>query len=127
MKWTVACLVLIWSILPAACAPSDPAQGAGDEPPDEEPYLTGKVVSLQKTGASGSIHLRGRPGNGGEPEAVATVSGEVPLVRETGAGAFEAVSFDDIAEGDTVSLWITGPVRESFPVQVDASFIAVQE
>lgn len=173
MNRTVACLcIILTGALVSACSQPDVVLGSGgggatarpvsggDEPPADDPYLTGKIVSIATAepvtdncvdpadvdadgdgtvssndppacnpdpDVFGSIHIKGTPGAGGEPEAVATVADDVPLVRKTGGGAYEPVAFGDLAEGDVVSLWITGEVLESFPVQVRATFIVVEQ
>ena len=103
------------------CVPPDPnpdpnAMVSSDDPPVCNPNPT----------TFGSIHLKGhRADQGGKTETVFSVTKDIPLVRET-QGAYEPVDFDDIEKGDRVSVWITGMVLESYPTQVEATFIVVR-
>ena len=163
-------LVLVGLVVMAGavgCEAPDVSLGSGDggggaaggtvpQLPDEDPFLTGRVVAVAATepvttdcvseadldpdgtvssddppicnpnpDTFGSIHVRGDNATG-ESEIVATVGKDVPVVRRDAQGNLEPAAFDDIGEGDTVTLWITGPVMESFPVQGSASYVAIE-
>lgn len=75
----------------------------------------------------GSVGVKGnRADQGGDTEIVAYVKKTVPIMRRAG-GSFKPVAFDDLRNGEVVSLWITGPVMESYPLQGEASFIVVEK
>jgi hypothetical protein len=132
------------------------AGGTVPQLPDEDPFLKGEVVAVNATEpvttdcvseadldrdgtvssddppicnpnphTFGSIHVRGDNATG-ESEIVATVGKDVPIVRRDAAGNLEPAAFEDISKGDTATLWITGPVMESFPVQGSASYVAIE-
>lgn len=76
----------------------------------------------------GSLHVKGtNASQGGETEIVATVNKTVPVVREGAGGKLEPVRFSELAKGDVISLWITGEVMESYPLQGTATYVLVEE
>ena len=58
---------------------------------------------------------------GGDKAAV-TVTTDTRILRQT-AGALERAAFDDLATGQQVAVWFSGPVAESYPVQATAATI----
>ena len=60
----------------------------------------------------------------GEDKASVTITRDTTILREDGQG-FAAATFDDLPEGQTVQVWITGAVAESYPVQVTATAIVL--
>lgn len=76
---------------------------------------------------AGTIHVRRTDGQDGETEIVATIGVQTPVARRTAAGGVEPIGFDDLAQGDTVTLWVTGPVMESFPVQAGADYVLQEQ
>ena len=124
---------------------------AASQPPDEAPYVRGDIAAvtpakpvttdcvsesdLDPNGSVssddppicnpnptvfGSIHVKG------DTEMVATLGRQVPIMRRAGDG-FEPVAFEDLAVGQKVSVWATGPIMESFPVQGAASFVLLED
>lgn len=76
----------------------------------------------------GTVGVKGdRADQGGETEMVASVKKTVPIARRTDDGELETIPFDELSKGDVVSLWITGQVMESYPMQGEAAFIVVEE
>jgi hypothetical protein len=63
---------------------------------------------------------------GGGNAAAVTVTAETVVVQEFGGG-YEPAAFGLLRQGQTVAVWTTGPVRESFPVQLEASGIVIRE
>ncbi|MCH7617033.1 MAG: DUF3221 domain-containing protein [Chloroflexi bacterium] len=57
-------------------------------------------------------------------KAVVRVEGDTLLFQESGSALME-VTFADLTVGQTVAAWFTGPVAESYPVQVKASQIVI--
>ena len=139
----VLCGALV-ALLAACGAP----QAASAEPPAEAPYVKGTIVSVVATepvtedcvsesdldpdgtvssddppmcnpnpSVFGTVHVRG------STEVVATVGKTTPIVDAEGA----AVAFEDLAEGAAVSVWMEGPIMESFPAQGAASFLLVED
>ena len=82
---------------------------SSDDPPVSNPNPT----------VFGSIHVKG------STEVVATIGKTVPIMRRAG-GAYEPVPFEGLAKGDEVTVWMAGPIMESFPAQGGAAFILVE-
>lgn len=75
----------------------------------------------------GGIQVTGKAEGQGETEIVATVHKTTPIARRLGDGSVEAAAFSDLREGIAVSLWISGPVMESYPLQGTASYVVLEE
>ena len=52
------------------------------------------------------------------------VEGDTRILRQVGNAMME-VTFADLTVGQTVEAWFTGPVAESYPVQVKTSQIVI--
>ena len=50
---------------------------------------------------------------------------EVAALLHQKNGDAQRVGFDALAVGQTVQVWFTGPLKESYPVQVDAKQIVI--
>jgi len=57
-------------------------------------------------------------------KAVVRVESDTRIYRQVGNAMMEA-TFADLAVGQTVVAWFTGPVAESYPVQVKAAQIVI--
>lgn len=55
---------------------------------------------------------------------VLTVTTDTLIQRQVGE-ALEPASFGDLRVGQDVKVWLTGSVRESYPVQADAKKIVI--
>jgi hypothetical protein len=55
---------------------------------------------------------------------VLTVTGQTALLQRKN-GEAQRVGFDALAVGQTVQVWFTGPLKESYPVHVDAKQIVI--
>ena len=98
----------------------------GDLDPDGTVSSDDPPVCNPNPDTRGSIHVKGEAGTG-ESEIVASIAKSIPIVRRDGDGNIEPAAFEDLAEGDTVTLWITGAVMESFPVQGAASYVVIEQ
>ena len=89
------------------------------EVPGEPAFIRG---SITRVGDGWGYLVEGTPAAWHrEDRAYFTATGATILRRGGGrAGAAE------LAVGRAVSVWITGPVRESYPVQVDARVIVLE-
>jgi len=73
-------------------------------------------------GARGSVRVESaHPEPGSYDKAVVAWDGETRIARRDGTPA----TADELAKGVAVSVWFTGPVRESYPVQAFARLIVV--
>lgn len=131
---------------------TQPAAPAVEPPPSDPPFLTGRIVSVTTTEpvttdcvsesdldadgsassddppicnpdpeSHGSIHVKGHT------EMVATILKGTPLARRTAGGGVEPIEFADLSDGAAVSLWVDGPVMESYPLQGGASYVLLED
>jgi hypothetical protein len=110
--------------------------GCGPRLPSDPPAIRGYVTSVSasaggssSTASAGTILVEASNGAAGASldKASLTVAGGVPVLRVTRGGTVEAASFADLRVGTKVEAWVDGPVRESYPVQADASCVAIVE
>ena len=93
-----------------------------------EPDLTGKINSIQqipKDEKPGMI-LVDSPGNQTSDKYVLTVTTETLILRHFGK-ALEPASLGELQVGQQIQVWLSGPVRESYPAQADAKKIVIVE
>lgn len=117
---TAGLVLLILATGACARPPAEPAGG----PPDEPPYIEGSITSVSQ-GGSGTVVMVEEPGGGGNKAAV-TIGPETVVVQEFGGG-YEPAGIDQLGQGRRVAIWTSGPVMESFPVQLTASGIVIRE
>ncbi len=55
---------------------------------------------------------------------VVTITEATNIFRQDGESYTEA-AFDSLEAGQTVAIWFSGPVKESYPMQVDAGQIVI--
>ena len=87
--------------------------------PAEPAFLRGAIT---RAGDSWGYLVEGTPGPGHREDKAYFTVGGATILRRGGGRAGAA----DLAVGRVVSLWITGPVRESHPVQVDARVVVLE-
>ena len=109
-------------VLLSACTSDDDAAPAADGPD-----IRGVITSI--TGGSGdvtgSVRIEGAiDQDTAYDKAVVRVEGDTRIFRQAGNALME-VTFSDLTVGQTVEAWFTGPVAESYPVQVKASQIVI--
>ncbi len=93
-----------------------------------QPDLTGKINSIQQA-LQGDIPGRllvDSLGNQTSGKYVITVSADTSIQRQIGQ-ELEPAGFDDLQVGQKINLWLSGPVRESYPAQADAKKIVIVE
>lgn len=105
----------------AACAA--PTGGPAGGPPDGPPYIEGTASAVTPADGGGTVLVE-EEGEGNK--AVLTVTADTTVVQEVGGG-YEPITFDQLAEGQRVAVWVSGPVRESFPVQATADAVVIRE
>ena len=94
---------------------------AGGPPPDQPPYIDGTITSVTPSETAGVVLVEAT-----DTTAAVTVTSQTVVVQEL-RGGYEPVSLAHLGPNLCVSVWITGPVRESFPVQVQAAAIVIRE
>jgi hypothetical protein len=86
----------------------------------ETPYIQGTITATDAR--SVRVETPGPRLPGREDKAVVFFGASPDIRWRDGRSASRA----DLVPGKVVSVWITGPVRESYPVQVDATVIVVE-
>lgn len=98
--------------------------------PDEAPSIVG-TVETRTAGPEGSsevtILVRGKPEQGAQYDAASIRVTEEAKVFRGSREAPELASPQDIAQGARVSVWFTGPVAESYPVQASAGTVLIED
>ncbi|MPZ72020.1 MAG: hypothetical protein GEU74_02110 [Nitriliruptorales bacterium] len=115
MTHRVVRLVLV--VILTGCADAGGGQQV-TRPPAGEPYIDGTVKRVEPPE---SIQVGER---GGGNEAVLRITPQTRLLREFGGG-YEPAVFADLREGQAVSVWVAGPIAESFPVQAAADAVVI--
>lgn len=96
--------------------------------PDRDPDITGVIThvsAVQGPNSLGTIRVEANPADSsGSPKYVLTLTrGTILVVRPN--EITEPLDFAQVMVGQRVSAWITGPVRESYPMQATASHVLV--
>ena len=109
-------------VLLSACTSDDDAAPAADGPD-----IRGVITSITAGSGdvTGSVRIEGAiDQDTAYDKAVVRVEGDTRIFRQAGNALME-VTFSDLTVGQTVEAWFTGPVAESYPVQVKASQIVI--
>jgi hypothetical protein len=98
---------------PGDLAPDEPV--SSDDPP---------ICSDPDTDLLGTVLVEAQPGVW-EGDKISLRVDAATVLRGDGPGE-DPLSFGDLAEGDSVSVWVSGPVADSYPQQGRADAIVVQ-
>lgn len=90
-------------------------RGAALEPPDDAPYHTGRILEMTHR-ATASALLIG-PGGANPCGISATVDAETRYFARAPAGALQPATLAALGVGDSVAVYVSGPIAESCPVQ----------
>ena len=102
----------------AAAGCSMPGEGIA-----EEPYVRGPIADMAHRATSSGLFVMGGPGSV-EPCGIrATVDANTRYQRRARDGALSEATLADLSVGDTVEVYVVGPIAESCPVQGKASRI----
>jgi beta-N-acetylhexosaminidase len=105
----------------AACA----SQTGSEAVPGTDPSIRGTVTRVSPDEPR-TVLVEENPGEeSGSNKASVRLTGDTRVLRRSGE-AVQRAAPADLAVGQTVSVWFTGPVRESFPVQADAGTIVIE-
>jgi len=115
----------------AACTrdPGTPG-GAPDLPavaqiPGATPDIIGTVKRVDDAGSAREVLIeQDSTRSAGYPVARVFVTGRTRVLRQT-TGGVVAARPAELTVGTRVRAWFTGPVRESYPVQVDAATVLI--
>ena len=112
----------------AMLAPAALGGCASLSPPNGEPSIRGSVTSITpRPDGLGTILVEETSPQGLDyDKASLAITKDTKLLKRIGDDYVE-FTFDDIRAGMVVEVWITGPVRESYPIQADADTVAELE
>jgi len=107
-----AMLALSMTLVLTGCLPG---------PPDEPPSIRGTITTITlNADGLGSMLVEGPIADGTTFDRAAVRVTEDTEILLKGADGWGRFAFDALSEGDTVEVWFTGPVAESYPVQATA-------
>ncbi|HEY5639655.1 MAG TPA: DUF3221 domain-containing protein [Dehalococcoidia bacterium] len=96
-------------------------------PAPDDPDIRGAITSISAGSGDviGSVRIEGAIHQDTEyDKADVRVDSDTEILRRVGNAMMDA-TFADLAVGQTVEAWFTGPVAESYPVQAKASQIVI--
>lgn len=105
-------------VLAAACTRSS-VLGA----PSGEPYARGPVAAFTHRATASSLLVRGGPGSRESCGISATVDARTRYFQKDGSGELRTIERSAVAVGDTVEVYVEGPIAESCPPQGYASTV----
>ena len=87
--------------------------------PDGAPFLRGAITAID----GAQIRVEADPGApAGSDKASLRITDDTEILWRSG----ERADRGDLRLGTVVSAWVTGPVRESYPVQADAATLVIE-
>ena len=116
---------IVVAALIANCDSSDGTPTAISTPLQTEPDFTGDIIEVHRIGETdvlGTILVEGTDVIQSSDKYVFTVKEET-LIWEQTAKIIDPTSFEMLEAGQQTRIWFSGPVRESYPAQVDAQQI----
>lgn len=105
-------------VLAAACARTS-TLGA----PSGEPYARGPVEAFTHHATASNLLVRGAPGSRESCGISATVDARTRYYQKDGSGEPRTIARSAVAVGDTVEVYVKGPIAESCPPQGYASAV----
>jgi hypothetical protein len=111
-------LLLLAAALTSACGAM-----AGPAEPDGDPIVRGPVESLTHHATGSGILVRAGPGSRDACGIAATADRDTRYLRRGGDGRVVGAALAEVEVGDTVEVYVTGPVAESCPLQGRAATI----
>ena len=119
LRWIGVSLLTLWS---TACA----APAATDGELLGEPLVRGEVESVEHRATASGILVRALPGSREMCGIAATADSVTRYYRRASSGGLSAAAAGDLTVGDTVEVFVEGPVAESCPVQGRAAAIVIE-
>ncbi len=111
----------------AGCDSTDDTATEEPTPLQTEPDFTGDIIEVHSIGENnvlGTILVEGTDVIKSSDKYVVTIEMET-LVLEQDGKIINHISFAGLEVGQQVRIWFSGPVRESYPAQVDAAQIMI--
>ncbi|MDI6691947.1 MAG: hypothetical protein QMD76_01355 [Anaerosomatales bacterium] len=121
MRYSTTRLVFGLAVLGVAVALL--ASGCAPRPPRGAPDFPAATVLSVRPGQDGNGSVLVESDAAGK--ASITIAADTRVLRETDSG-YEQAAFVDVAAGQTLDVWTTGRVAESYPVQAWATAIVIR-
>lgn len=116
MKYFTALLLVTLMVGITGC---DEDLDATTKTPDNQPSITGEIMALDQY----FILVEENPaGSSGIGKASVALTDSTRILRRNGS----AVSAAELQVAQKVSVWFTGPVAQSFPIQATAGVIVIE-
>ena len=116
----IAAMALLLALAGCAMAPDDDAAAIGAGIPAGPASIHGQVTRMP---APGNLLIEADPAQtSGSDKAAVQLAAKARVWHRDGRTATPG----DLAVGQTVSAWFTGPVRESYPLQADARAVVIE-
>jgi hypothetical protein len=95
-------------------------------PPDSPPSIRGTITSISVgDDGFGSMMVEGPIADGTSYDKASIAVTKKTKVLVEGLDGWGRFSFAELSEGDTVNVWFTGAVAESYPVQATAKMVVL--
>ena len=104
----------------AACA-----RASGPAAPSGEAYVRGPVASFTHHATASSLVVRPGPGSRETCGIAATVDARTRYLQRGPSGGLAPIARSAVTVGDTVEVYVEGPVAESCPVQAYAPAVVL--
>jgi hypothetical protein len=91
--------------------------------PAGEPYARGPVEAFTHRATASNLLVRGAPGSRESCGISATVDARTRYHQKDGSGELRTIARSAVAVGDTVEVYVEGPIAESCPTQGYASAV----
>ena len=123
-------LILVISALAISCSSSDETADPDATPVQTEPDFIGNITDIQQIGENdvvGTIRVEANviTDDGGYIDKYVVTVKDETLILQQGGEIVGHISFDELEIGQQARVWFSGPVKESFPMQVDAQQVMV--
>jgi len=99
---------------------------AAPKPPDTEPSIRGVITNVTpRADGFWVILIEETSPEGFEfDKASLAITKDTTILKPVGDG-YQVVTLEEPIEGLFVDAWVTGPVRESYPIQADADVVVL--
>ena len=119
-------VIMLGSVL-INCSSSDDTSTPEPSPIQTAPDFTGDIVEVHSMGENdvvGTILVVGEDVIQSSDKYIVTIMKET-LILEQDSKYTNQISFIGLEPGQNVQIWFSGPVRESYPAQVDAAQVMI--
>ena len=112
----------------AGCSSTDEATPSQPDVIQTTPEFTGDIIqvdAIEKNGVRGTFLTKGKDTIGSSDQYIVTVTDKTILLEQAGE-LVNSIDFEVLQPGQQVRVWFSGPVRESYPAQVDAAQVMME-